>query len=220
MFQGVYPTADKSGVNVESTVVAPLTHILRVSDTLTADENVAMLTAALQTAGFTSANALSPDMTDVSPTYAPSYRPGSPTPAPTGNPKCADYTVVQFLQRFEGVTAAEASTTEFQRQVVAGVASGTGLPQGRVEAVTAKASKYGEAIDFIYLVLGPADTTADALTNLVKSAAVTDSVLENLHAVAGYKTASAAAEAIPTDLCDDGDNDERRRRRHQRHQRR
>ena len=212
LFQGVYPTADKSGVNVEYSVVAPLTNSGHITASLSAEENVAQLTAALRSAGFTSADASPPEATDISPTSAPSFRPGSPTPAPTEYVKCSEYTVVQFLQRFEGINAAEAATAQFQKQVVAGIAAGTGLPEGRVEAVSAKASRYGEAVDFVYLVMGPVDTTADALANLVKGAAVTDTVLENLRNVAGFKAASAAAEAIPTNLCKIPESGGRRRR--------
>jgi len=39
------------------------------------------------------------------------------------------------------------------------------------------------------------------LTNLVKGAAVTDTVLENLRTAAGFPTAAASADAIPTSLC-------------------
>ena len=201
VFNGVTPTADKAGVNVEYKVTASWTNRGYIQDTLASEENMAAFTAALQGAGFTAANVAQPTTTDVSPTFAPSYRPGTPTPAPTKSVGCDSYTVVQFLQRFDGVNAAQAGTADFQKQVAKGVAAGTGLSETSVVVVSTKASRYGEAVDFVYQVMGPVDTTADALTNLVKGAAVTDTVLENLRNAAGFPTVTASADAIPTSLC-------------------
>ena len=188
VFNGVSPTADKSGVNVEYKVTASWTNRGYIQDQLAKEENMGAFTAALQEAGFTSATVSEPETTDVS-------------PAPTKNVGCDEHTVVQFLQRFDGVNAAQAATADFQKQVAKGVAAGTGLPETSVVVVSTKASRYGEAVDFVYQVLGPLDTTPDALTNLVKGAAVTDTVLENLRTAAGFPTAAASADAIPTSLC-------------------
>jgi len=56
-------------------------------------------------------------------------------------------------------------------------------------------------VDRHYNTSGLGYTTPDALTNLVKGAAVTDTVLENLRTAAGFPTAAASADAIPTSLC-------------------
>ena len=203
VFNGVYPTASKSGVNVEYTVQASWTNRAYIHETLSADEGVAQLTTALQQAGFAAANVVpSMDTTDISPTYAPSFRAGSPTPAPTEYVKCDEYSVVQFLQRFDGVNAAQANTEEFKKQASMGIAAGTGLPIDNVLVVSIKASKYGEAVDYVYMVMAPAEETdADALIEIVKGAAVTDMVLENLRTNAGFPTVSATAVAIPSNLC-------------------
>ena len=200
VFNGVYPTSSKTGVNVEYTVQVSWTNRAYIHETLSKEDNIAELTSALQSAGFTLANVAMPDTTDVSPTYAPSFRAGSPTPAPTEYVKCDEYSVVEFLQRFDGVNAAQANTEDFKNQVIQGVAAGTGLLSDNVVVLSVKASKFGEAVDYNYIVMAP-DTNADALTELVKGAAVTDMVLENLRTKAGYPSVSVAADAIPSNLC-------------------
>ena len=172
VFNGVYPTSSKTGVNVEYTVQVSWTNRAYIHETLSMENNIAELTSALQSAGFTSADVATPDTTDVSPTYAPSFRAGSPTPAPTEYIKCDEYSVVEFLQRFDGVNAAQANTEDFKNQVIQGVAAGTGLSSDNVMVLSVKASKFGEAVDYNYIVMAQ-DTNADDLTELVKGAAVT-----------------------------------------------
>ena len=60
--------------------------------------------------------------------------------------------------------------------MIQGVAAGTGLTIDNVIVLSVKASKFGEAVDYNYIVMAQ-DTNADALTELVKGAAVTGILL-------------------------------------------
>ena len=55
VFNGVYPTTSKTGVNVEYTVQVSWTNRAYIHETLSMEDNIAALTSALQSAGFTSA---------------------------------------------------------------------------------------------------------------------------------------------------------------------
>lgn len=117
--------------------------------------------------------------------------------APTSAPTYMT-TMLYVIQRIDGITLEQSLDSKFESAFVTGVISGSSVHMSLVKYVESKSALYGEGVDCEYFVEAK-NTNAEELTAVVRSGAVTDTLVATLQA-SGYTTASCSAQAIIVDV--------------------